>query len=407
MTTGLVVGHRRIGPGALLVALIGVAIIVALITPESPESAAGGRSSYSTAPGGTRMVYELAQRMGWQTARRESPLDSVASPSVQVVLGPQQALGAVEVHRLLNNARRGGGLIFDVEDADEIADSLGVTLDATRQVMMSGVGDADCHDTRSFRERMAGSLPPVVHELRWRRPPPGVVTTISAAGGMRTRLAVGAAFALGAGRVVAMSSSAILSNDAVQTCAWGADVASARALDFVRPVGVNHPLIVFDEYHHGRGLHGGSMRAMSLFLAHTASGHFLAQALIAALVLLVAKMPRPIAPHDPERIPRRSPLEHADALAHAYADVAATRTATARLVGGLRRRTGRTVAVHAADSDSAFLSAVERRTPALGASIHVVQRAMAEPLLPREFAAVAGAIRDIEQQLTTSPPAKS
>ena len=406
MTTGLVIGQRHIGPVALLAALTGVALIVAVITPESTEPAAGGRSSYSATPAGTRMVYELAQRMGWQTARREAPLDSGTTPSVQMVLAPQQALGAVEVHRLLENARRGGGLIFDVEGANEIADSIGVTL-GTSVMAMSGIGDSDCAGGPSLRRRAALAFPPLLHELRWRRPPPGVVTAISAAAGKRARFAAGAAFPFGAGRVVAMSASGALSNEAVRTCGWGADIASARALEFVRPAGVNHPLIAFDEYHHGRGTHGGTLRAVSLYLAHAGSGHFFAQALIAALLLLLAKMPRPITPRDPERTPRRSPLDHANALAYAYADVAATRTATSRLVSGLRRRAGRTVAVRASDDDSAFFDAVAHRTPALATSVGVVQRALAHTLLPREFASVGGAIREIEHQLTTSPPAKS
>jgi hypothetical protein len=406
VTTGLVIAQRRIGPAALLAALAGVAVIVAVVTPESTEAAGGGRSSYSAAPAGTRMVYELAQRMGWRTVRRQGPLDSGATPSVQVVLAPEQALGAVEVHRLLENVRHGGGLIFDVEGANEIADSIGVIL-ATPFMAMSGTGDRDCPDRPSLRRRAALSFPPMLHELRWRRPPPGPVTDISAATGISPRLVVGAAFPLGAGRVAAMSAAGALSNEAVRTCGWGADIASARALELVRPVGVDHPVIAFDEYHHGHGAHGGTLRAVSLYLAHTGSGHFLAQALIAALVLLLAKMPRPIVPRDPERIPRRSPLEHANALAYAYADVAATRTATSRLVSGLRRRAGRTVAVRASDDDAAFLDAVVRRTPALATSAGIVRRALASTLAPREFATVGGAIRDIEQGLTTSPPARS
>jgi hypothetical protein len=406
VTTGLVIGQRRIGPAALLAALTGVALIVAVITPESTKAAGGGRSSYSAAPAGTRMVYELAQRMGWRTVRREVPLDSGAAPSVQVVLEPQQALGAVEVHRLLENARRGGGLIFDVEGANEIADSIGVIL-ATPVMAMAGTIDNDCADRRSFRRREALAFPPFFHELRWRRPPPGPVTEISAATRVFPRFVVGAAFPFGAGRIVAMSAAAALSNEAVRTCGWGADIASARALELVRPAGVDHPVIAFDEYHHGRGAHGGTLRAVSLYLAHTGSGHFLAQALIAAFLLLLATMPRPIIPRDPERIPRRSPLEHANALAYAYADVAATRTATSRLVSGLRRRAGRTVAVRASDDDAAFLDAVVRRTPALATSAGIVQRALVHTLVPREFAAVGGAISEIEQQLTTSPPAKS
>jgi len=161
---------------------------------------------------------------------------------------------------------------------------------------------------------------------------------------------------------------------------------------------------VFDEYHHGLGLHPGSMRAVSRYLGRTASGHFLLQALIAGLVLLFAYAPRPIIPHDPIRIARRSPLEHADALGHAYADVRATRTATAHLVWGLRRRAGRMIGVGGSADDDAFLDAVAARHSDLRAAAVVVRRGLHDPIEPRDFAAVGDALRDIEAHLTSSPP---
>jgi hypothetical protein len=50
---------------------------------------------------------------------------------------------------------------------------------------------------------------------------------------------------------------------------------------------------------------------------------------------------------------------------------------------------------------------VVRRTPALATSAGIVRRALASTLAPREFATVGDAISDIEQGLTTSPPARS
>ena len=121
MTSGLVVGRRRIGPLPLLSVLIGIATLVALLTPEAGDRSES-RSSYGTGPGGTRMVYELAQRMGWQPTRRLGPLEDTQDRSVQIILGPEEALGSVEVHRLLEHVRHGGGLIFAVAGAQAIAD---------------------------------------------------------------------------------------------------------------------------------------------------------------------------------------------------------------------------------------------------------------------------------------------
>src|SRR5204863_38384 len=66
---------------------------------------------------------------------------------------------------------------------------------------------------------------------------------------------------MGAGRVAVVSTSAVFTNDAIRVCAWGADVAVARVLEYVRPATTAHPRIVFDEFHHGFGAHAGSLGA--------------------------------------------------------------------------------------------------------------------------------------------------
>ena len=132
----------------------------------------------------------------------------------------------------------------------------------------------------------------------------------------------------------------IFANDAVRS-ARGAPTSPSRARSSTCGRPAIAPRLVFDEFHHGYGMHRGACARSTAYLAGTSSGHFLAQALIAGLLLVLAKAPRPIVPRDPRAIARRSPLEHVDALGHAYADVGATRTATARLVSGVRRRTGR------------------------------------------------------------------
>jgi hypothetical protein len=113
--------------------------------------------------------------------------------------------------------------------------------------------------------------------------------------------------------------------------------------------------------------------------------------------------PRPLPPVDPEREPRRSPLEHADALAHAYADVDATRTATERLVSGLRRRAGRTVSVRSGASDTLFLDAVAERNPSIKPSVEILLRALREPIPAAELNQVGDAIRTVEQHLLKPP----
>src|SRR5689334_8698032 len=114
-------------PTWVLGALSFVVLAVALLTPE--ESASSGRdmSTFSTGPTGASIAQELAERMGWKTERRLKALDSATGPRrVDVVLSPSVALGAHEVHRLLENVRAGGGLVVSLDGDDELADSLGV-----------------------------------------------------------------------------------------------------------------------------------------------------------------------------------------------------------------------------------------------------------------------------------------
>ncbi len=352
------------------------------------------------------MAFELAQKMGWQPERRTTSLDSSVTPAVNVVLAPSQMLGAHEVHRLLDDVRRGGGLVFTLDGGDEIADSLGVG-EGPRGRFLTGFSDPDC-PSLGFQDRAALTVPPEVHRIVWYRPSPGPTVTLARVSGRADEeFPVVLGFPMGRGRVAVVTSSGIFANEAVRICDWGADVGVARALEYVRPANVERPRLLFDEFHHGYGMHPGSIRAVAAYLAGTSSGHFLTQALLAGLLLVLARAPRAIPPRDPARIARRSPLEHVDALGHAYADVGATRTATARLLSGVRRRAERMVVRRGSADDDAFLDAVRTRFPSLGESVDVVRDALRQPVSTRELAAVGTALETIEHHLLTTPPHSS
>jgi len=99
--------------------------------------------------------------------------------------------------------------------------------------------------------------------------------------------------------------------------------------------------VYFDEYHHGyRG--GGSAVAGTLrFLRDRPWGHAALQWFAAALGLLLLAGRRFGAPVPPAPARRRSPLEHVEALAGAYRQGGARRTARRLLLAGLARRMGR------------------------------------------------------------------
>jgi hypothetical protein len=84
--------------------------------------------------------------------------------------------------------------------------------------------------------------------------------------------------------------------------------------------------------------------------------------------------------------------------------VHATRTATATLIGGVRRRTRGIVAVPAPAGDDEFLAAALRRLPSLEPQVAIVNQARSRETPARDFAAVGRALATIEAQLLSKPP---
>ena len=400
MTIGRPSGAKRWTATWVLGALGIVVVAVALLTPEEAATTGRDMSTFSTGPTGASIARELADRMGWKTEQRVVQLDSAKrARGVDVVLAPAISLGSHEVHRLLENVRSGGGLIASLDGDDELADSLGV--DGGRGAALLDATGTDCTEDRSSAARLL-TIPPDARDVEPPKIPPREVTTLLSATPRRglapVRGAIG--FPLGSGRVVVVGSSSVFGNSAIRYCRWDADVAVARMLAYVRPASEVHPTIVFDEFHHGYGVHGGSLRAATMYLGRTSSGHFLAQALIAGLLLLLAKAPRPLPPRDEGQIQRRSPIEHADALGRAFEDVGATRTATARLLAGVRRRVGRSVAVSSGATDDEFLSAVERANPSLSAALSQIRVALDQSVPSQQFLLVGAALEQVERTLS-------
>ena len=400
----------RFSAASIAVALAVLTLLIALFTPEAPGRSEGGLSSYSTAPGGAGIVYDLAARFGWRTERRITTLDSLhrrgdTSRTVQIVLAPREPLGAHEIHNLLDNVRKGGGLIFSLDGDDALLDSIGVTGGYRTPFVASSV-DSTCEHRRTSSTADLFVLPPEVREITWTRHAPGVVEPL-VHGGSGPRLVSGLGFRMGKGRVAVVGGSDVFSNAAVRVCRLGADIASMRLIEYTRPATGTPPVLVFDEFHHGFGVHGGSLKAAVGYLWRTDSGHLLAQALVAGLLLLFAMAPRPLVPKSVTQVMRRSPLEHAAALGRAYEDVGATRTATSSLVGGLRRRMRGIVAVPASSDDGEFLAAVARRIPSLAPRVEIVNRARTSDTAKRDFAPVGQALAAIEEQLQSTPSTRS
>lgn len=404
---------RLVRPKVALPIIAAAVILVALLTPEQTGGRTGDArlSARSTSPQGAAAFYELAQRLGWRATQRLT--DSIPPGDTAVVhllLDPPVPPTPTETHQILERVRHGGGLLYVARDIP-LSDSLGLhdnpgtagTLLAPdtasckgheESILSAGLPFWPDRRTHILPVRWKGNPPPGAETLAWLDNPGGIA-------GSERPAAVG--FPLGSGRVVVITDPDLLRNDVLRVCRWGADVAAVRMLEYLSEGG-RRDLFVFDEYRQGYGEQPGTFRGIIRYLAHTPSGHLVLQLAGAGLVLLLAVGPRLLPPRPVERIERRSPLEHVDALAHAYRAVGATRTATSRLVHGVRRRVEHSLgALSGATSDDAFLAWAAQRTPARAADVDLVRHALAQPVSRRELEAVGQALRRLELALTSFP----
>ena len=398
--------------------LVGTLIVLAaLLAPQATVGRGGDPrlSSYSSAPMGGKIFFEMASRLGWRVEQSKSPVWPADTDAVIAVLAPVVPIRATDVHALLERVRRGNALLLALGNGDRLlADSLRVAPGPEGvRVAASKPDAADCAVDRPsmMSMRFIYTLWPgdrvLLSTLSWRGPRPDSVRTLVQVDAPPTERhdgsrATAVGFPYGRGRIVVSADPDMMRNDAVRICKYGLDVASIRLLEYVgtRADGTRRA-VVFDEFHQGYGEQQGTMGAVSSYLVGTPSGRLLFQMLAAGLVLLLAAAPRLIPPRDPLVIERRSPLEHVDALGRAYAQVGATKSATARLVRGVRRRlSGGTIRGGSELSDAAFLDRALREAPQLAAEVALIKKALHAPLPRRDFSSVGAALEQLELSLT-------
>lgn len=398
-------------PAIVLPAVAGLAFVAALLSPAAsgPRSGDPRLSTLSSAPLGAGLFHDLAQRLGWRTERRLLSTFESDPRSIQAVLAPVIPLRTTEVHALLEHVRAGGAALVALGPSmAALRDSLHLVIGAGGAALAVESDSATC----TAEDRNAGislwfGLSPQMLTLDWTAPPPAKVRTFlsverPAKDGKKRQEPSMVGFEFGAGRMVVASDPDVFRNDALRDCLPGFDVAVVRALEFLRDGGERpRDLLVFDEFHQSNGSHPGSIRAAVHFLGNSPSGRLLAQLAVAGVVLLIALAPRTVPPRDDPRTERRSPLEQVDALARAYAQVKATRTAAQRLVRGLRRRVERapTRELRALDDD-AWLAQLAAKTPPLHDQVALARRSLCETLPPKVFATLGPALHHIEVTLT-------
>ncbi len=401
----------------ILAAVLLFFVVVAVFTPQRTLSNDWRASSLSVEPRGARVAYELAERLGWRVGRTIADSIVPDERTVAVVLDPPLAFRAKEVHALLDGVRRGGALLYAMHD-DALNDSLhvhsanpGYELRPDSMQALSG----SCEVPSPFSDRVISSFQGnslyllAVEDSGALRVPVDTLLRIRVQTQERDSttppfLPAVIGFPFGKGRVVVVADVDLFRNDNVRVCAWDAAVQVVRMFEYLRGGGAqpSRTTLLFDEYHQGHGVRPGTTRAITRYLQQTASGKALAHLGIAGVVLLLALGPRSLAPRDPERIERRSPLEHVDALARAYWQVHATRTATRRLLRGVRRRTEhRFGGTQREVSDETFLDWLNERTPLRRDDVTLVQRALSTPLPRKDFPRVGDALRRLEHDLLT------
>ena len=418
----------------LLAALVANAILTA-------DESGAYLSSFSAKETGARGFYEAAERLGWPVARRTEPLrGELDTAAVWIALAPAIPPTTAEVHALLESVRGGAGLLLALHPGGSpLSDSLGIDVRSfAAPLYIAGEDDwaeddetpdeesaeepeeaaADARPDTTAPASLVDSVLAAASDVRedpghrryapvysgevyghlrvrtlW---PEDTVTFLAAeryTGAMPVPHPVAVGLTLGRGRIVVVAEPRIFMNDVVRE---GAGVLPVRMLEWLAPPGERR--LVFDEFHHGYGTHASLGRATRRFLGETTVGRTMVQLLLAAALLVLALGARPFAPKAPERIERRSPIEHVGALAHAYDRVGASRVAARRIARGLRRRRS---ALGRPGSDADYLRSIGERHPALAADVALVLDAMHRPIPPGRFVALAPAIARIERTLAS------
>lgn len=403
--------------------VLSLLLIIVLLTAVLVRTPVTGRDgdprllSTSTAPLGAALFYDLAGRLGFAPRRATSPITQIEAGAIVTELDPVLELTPSDVHVLLQHVRSGGALLAVLgRSTKPLSDSISITIDPRGAAIDPRQGAA--HPCESSAQ--GSPVTPFSRNGLWFGPAmllglhvrdslhrarqTFVYLAESVRGdttGTQRPAMVGLPY--GRGRIVVAGDPDVLRNDALRNCSYGLDVAVVAALEYLRDgAAVARRTIIFDDYHLRRIAPIGAMGVVQGYLAQTASGRMLLQVIAAGLLWLLATAPRVLPPRHDQRIERRSPLEHVDALARAYAQVGATRTGVMRLLRGCVRRVGGAGRGTTRQHDDLFLAQAKATAPSLADDVKLVRHALAHTVTRSQFIEVGNAIARIEHTLTHS-----
>jgi hypothetical protein len=348
------------------VLLVALAVILVVLATVAGREAADERldpraSSHLSGPRGTLALYETLRALDVPVDRWLRPYEEADTlPALLALVAPSQALTPDELAILAGRVRAGGTLLLATGPWAEgaLLDTLGLQLDTVpraegegaRRFDWSGAAaGAEAHrwtegvdSVAGFRRVFADTAAALVA---------GAEPLLSVRG-----RAAAVVYPMGEGRVVAFADVEPLVNERLRES--GAAVVLARAAaEAARPGLPLH----FDEYHHGYREGGTVVGATLRFLRERPAGNAVLHLAAAGVLLLLLLGRRFGAPYPPPPVRRRSPLEHVEALAGAYRQAGARRTARGLLLAGMNRRLGRRPAA----DDAAMGASLERMSTQL------------------------------------------
>lgn len=335
--------------------------MVILLAPPPSQVALDFRlSTLRTTPDGARALYETASALGVPVGRRMTPL--VGAGPIRgplVLLQPVQPLSPAETDSILAWVEAGGRLILAPSPWSDLHNELGLSL---------SYADGAAATVRGSHPWTAGvdSLGPV--EWTFDTDHGGDPTIVPLVVEPNTGGLVVGLVRRGDGEVLVIADGQLLSNDRI--AAGGLAPVAIRAAAAWTTAG---DTLWFDEYHHGQ--RGGSpYGALIAVLARGGVGETVGQLLLVAVLALAPAVIRFGAPRAARADPRRSRLEHVDAVGEVYRRAGAEDVARRRLVVGLARRIGRDRPLPG--EESAFLDRLERNAIAGGGAVAAVASAL-------------------------------
>lgn len=407
-------GDWWVRPRVVLPVLGCLLLLLALLTPESDGGRIGDSrlSAHLAGPLGARGISDAAARLGWRVVLRDSTPAPAGMPGARIhaVLDPALPVTPAQVHRYLEAVRAGDALLLVLGVRGAFSDSLGVM-----HSQAGGVLEVQQADSTGCGRRGRDYTPMLwtdgrvhLYALRWSRGRPEGTNTFARVMMEPVEPAsapeeTAAGFAYGRGRIAVVADPDQLRNDVIRRCEWGADVVAVRMLEWLAAGAPQRRAVLeFDEFHHGYGPRASALSVTRRFLATHPVGRTLLQLSAAALVLLLAVGPRPLRPRPRARAERRDPLEQVEALAHAYEQVHAIRTATLRLLQGVRSRVEHAGGYNRSRSDEAFLEAAVAMDPLRAADVALVRRLLQSGAERASLSEAGAALRRIEVSLTTT-----